>query len=197
MENPAGETAEATQLARKGVELGWDDAVALTYSGYVLGYVSGHLDDSAACVDRALFLNPNLASALGVSSWVKTCLGEPQQAVEHAALAMRLSPLDPRLFAWQFNTGLANFCAGNYEDAALWAARSLRHQPNYPSAMRVMAAGHAMAGRNAEAREIIARLRVMDPALRLSNLADILPPLRRLDDRNRYIEALRMAGLPE
>ena len=31
----------------------------------------------------------------------------------------------------------------------------------------------------------------------LLNLADILPPFRRSDDRNRYIEALRMAGLPE
>jgi len=197
MANPAEEIAEATRLARRAVELGWDDAVALSYGGYVLGYVGGDLDDSAACIDRALFLNPNLAAALGTSSWVKTCLGEPDKAVEHAALAMRLSPLDPRLFAWQFNTGLAHFCAGHYEDAAVWAARSLRHQPNYPSAMRVMAAGQVMSGRSAEAQGTIARLCQLDPALRLSNLADILPPFRRPDDRNRYIEALRMAGLPE
>ena len=63
--------------------------------------------------------------------------------------------------------------------------------------MRVMAAGHAMAGRPAEAQEMIARLCEFDPALRLSNLADVLPPFRRPDDRNRYIEALRKAGLPE
>ncbi|RXT24058.1 hypothetical protein B5P46_19280 [Rhizobium leguminosarum] len=48
-----------------------------------------------------------------------------------------------------------------------------------------------------QARETIARLCLMDPALRLSNLADVLPPFRRPDDRSRYIEALRMAGLPE
>jgi TolB-like protein len=197
MGNHADETAEATHLARKAVELGWDDPIALTYGGYVLGYVGGDLDNSAACIDRALFLNPYLAAALGVSSWVKTCFGEPDRAVEHAALAMRLSPLDPRLFAWQFNTGLAHFCAGNYDAAASWAGKSLRHQPNYPSAMRVMAAGLAMAGRRAEALETTGRLRALDPSLRLSNIADILPPLRRLDDRNRYIEALRMAGLPE
>lgn len=197
MLNPADETAEATRLARRAVELGWDDAVALTYGGYVIGYVGGDLDDSAACIDRAVFLNPNLAAALGVSSWVKACLGEPDKAVEHAALAMRLSPLDPRLFAWQFNTGLAHFCAGHYDDATAWAGKSLRHQPNYPSAMRVMAAGQAMAGRLAQARETIARLCLMDPALRLSNIADVLPPFRRPDDRSRYIEALRMAGLPE
>lgn len=197
MLNPAKETAEATQLARRAVELGWDDAVTLSYGGYVLGYVGGDLDDCAACIDRAVFLNPNLAAALGVSSWVNACLGAPDKAVEHAALAMRLSPLDPRLFAWQFNTGLAHFCAGHYDDAAAWAGKSLRHQPNYPSAMRVMAASQAMAGRLAEARETTARLCLMDPALRLSNLADVLPPFRRPDDRNRYIEALRMAGLPE
>ncbi|MBY3466031.1 adenylate cyclase [Rhizobium laguerreae] len=197
MLHTADETAEATRLARRAVELGWDDAVALTYGGYVIGYVGGDLDDSAACIDRALFLNPNLAAALGVSSWVKACLGEPDKSVEHAALAMRLSPLDPRLFAWQFNTGLAHFCAGHYDDAAAWAGKSLHHQPNYPSAMRVMAASQAMAGRLVQARETIARLCLMDPALRLSNLADVLPPFRRPDDRSRYIEALRMAGLPE
>lgn len=197
MVNPMEEIAEATRLARRAVELGWDDAVALSYGGYVLGYVGGDLDDSAACIDRALFLNPNLAAALGVSSWVKACLGEPDKAVEHAALAMRLSPLDPRLFAWQFNTGLAHFCAGHYDDAVAWAGKSLRHQPNYPSAMRVVAAGHALAGRLAEAREMIARVCEFDPALRLSKLADVLPPFRRLDDRTRYIEALRKAGLPE
>ncbi|KZS52593.1 TolB-like protein/DNA-binding SARP family transcriptional activator [Rhizobium sp. BK226] len=196
MVNPAEETAEATRLARRAVELGWDDAVTLSYGGYVIGYVGGDLDGSAACIDRAVFLNPNLAAALGVSSWVKACLGEPDMAVEHAALAMRLSPLDPRLFAWQFNTGLAHFCAGRYDDATAWAGKSLRHQPNYPSAMRVMAAGQAMAGRIGQAQETVARLCLMDPALRLSNLADVLPPFRRPDDRARYIEALRMAGLP-
>jgi TolB-like protein len=197
MDNPAEEIVEATRLARRAVELGWDDAVALTYGGYVLGYVGGDLDESAACIDRAVFLNPNLAAALGVSSWVRACLGEPDRAVEHAALAMRLSPLDPRLFAWQFNTGLAHFCAGHYDDAAAWAGKSLRHQPNYLSAMRVMAAGQALAGQIAEARETITRLCLLDPALRLSNLAGVLPPFRRSDDRARYIEALQKAGLPE
>ena len=98
------EIAEATRLARRAVDLGRDDAIALSFGGYVLGYVGGDLEESAACIDQALALNPNLAVAWGYSSWVKTCLGEPDKAVEHAALAMRLSPLDPRLFSWQFCT---------------------------------------------------------------------------------------------
>ncbi|TIT50718.1 MAG: adenylate cyclase, partial [Mesorhizobium sp.] len=179
MVDRAEEIAEATRLARRAVELGRDDAIALSYGGYVLGYVGGDLDASAACIDRALALNPNLAAALGVSSWVRACLGEPGKAVEHAALAMRLSPLDPRLFAWQFNSGLAHFCAGHYDDAVAWAGKSLRHQPNYVSAMRVVAAGHALAGRLSEAQQMMARVCEFDPSLRLSNLAEVLPPFYR------------------
>ncbi|RWK92234.1 MAG: adenylate cyclase [Mesorhizobium sp.] len=196
MVDRAGEVAEAVRLARRAVELGRDDAIALSHGGYVLGYVGGELKNSAVCIDRALVLNRNLAAAWGLSSWVRACFGEPDRAVEHAAGAMRLSPLDPRLFAWQFCTGLAHFCAGRYDDAVEWAESSLRSQPNYASAMRVAAAGHALAGRLLEAQQMMARLCAFDPLLRLSNLAEVLPPFYRPDDRSRYIEGLRKAGLP-
>ncbi|MER9482577.1 adenylate cyclase [Mesorhizobium sp. M0494] len=191
------EIAEATRLATRAVDLGREDAMALSFGGFVLGYVSGNLEESVAYIDQALVLNPNLAAAWGYSSWVNICLGEPDKAVEHAARALRLSPLDPRLFSWKFCTGLAYFCAGHYDDAVLWTEKALRHQPNYASSLRVAAASHALAGRLEKAHEMVARLCEFDPTLRLSNLADVLPPFRRLDDRNRYIEGLRRAGLPE
>lgn len=197
MVDRAEEVAEAVRLARRAVELDRDDAIALSHGGYVLGYVGGELKNSAVCIDRALVLNPNLAAAWGLSSWVRACFGEPDRAVEHAAGAMRLSPLDPRLFAWQFCTGLAHFCAGRYDDAVEWAESSLRSQPNYASAMRVAALGHALAGRLLEAQQMMARLCAFDPSLRLSNLAEVLPPFYRPDDRSRYIEGLRKAGLPD
>ena len=125
MVDRAQEIAEAARLARRAVELGRDDAVALSYGGHTLGYVVGDLDDGAAFVDRALVLNSNLAAAWGLSGWMKICFGEPDTAIKHAALAMRLSPLDPRLFVWQFYTALAHLCAGRYDDAALWAERSV------------------------------------------------------------------------
>ena len=42
----------------------------------------------------------------------------------------------------------------------------------------------------------MARLRALDPALRLSNLKDLLP-FRRPEDFARWAEGLRRAGLPE
>jgi len=191
------ETAEAARLARRAVELGRDDAVALSYGGHTLGYVVGDLDDGAAFVDRALVLNSNLAAAWGASSWVKICFGEPEIAIKHAALAMRLSPLDPRLFVWRFYTALAELCAGRYDDAALWGERALRDQPNYGAAMRIAAASHALAGHLVEAQKLTARLSQLDAQLRISNLGDVMPPFRRMEDRATYVEGLRKAGLPE
>jgi len=43
----------------------------------------------------------------------------------------------------------------------------------------------------------MARLREVDPALRLSNLDRVAPPFQRAEDRARFTESLRKAGLPE
>ena len=95
MTAPRQEVPEAARLARRAVDVGRDEAMALSLAGWVLAYVLGDLDDGADFVDRALGLNPNLAIAWGVSGWMKICFGEHNTAIEHAARAMRLSPLDP------------------------------------------------------------------------------------------------------
>src|SRR5258707_560158 len=57
------EIAEGARLARRAVELGGDDAVALTRGGHALAHLAGDVDGGIALIDRALLLNPNLASA--------------------------------------------------------------------------------------------------------------------------------------
>jgi adenylate cyclase len=197
MTDPQQEVAEAARLARRALELGRDEAVALSLGGLVLAYVVGELDDGAAFVNRALGLNPNLAIAWGLSGLMKICLGEHNTAIEHAARAMRLSPLDPFLWAWQHYTALAHYFEGRYDEASSWVEAPLREQLSFMPALRLAAASNALAGRPEQAQKFMARLRHLDPALRLSNLADTMPPLRRSEDRQRWVEGLRKAGLPE
>jgi tetratricopeptide (TPR) repeat protein len=128
---------------------------------------------------------------------MKICFGEHNTAIEHAARAMRLSPLDPRLWVWQFHTAFAHFFASRYDEAASWAERALREQPNYLAALRVAAASNALAGRPEKAQKLMARLRQLDPVLRISNLSDVAAPLRRPEDLAKWEEGLRKAGLPE
>ena len=54
----------------------------------------------------------------------------------------------------------------------------------------------ALAGNQAAAGKAMARLRQIDPELRISNLKDLLP-IRRPEDFSRFKEKASEAGLPE
>src|SRR5262249_11142821 len=79
------ETSEAAWLARRVVELGREDAVALSTTGFTLAYVVGDLDRGVAFIDQALLLNTNLAAAWTFSGWARIFLGEHGVALEHFA----------------------------------------------------------------------------------------------------------------
>jgi TolB-like protein len=59
MEERAKEVTETARLALQAVELGKDDAVALSMGGFALALVVGDVEDGAAFIDQALVRNPN------------------------------------------------------------------------------------------------------------------------------------------
>jgi TolB-like protein/class 3 adenylate cyclase len=191
------EVAEVTRLAQRAVELGKDDAIALAASGWALAYVVRDLGAGAAFIDRALVLNSNLAEAFFCGGWAKNWLGEPEAAIERFARAIRLSPLDPWVIGMRVGTAHAHFFLGRYDEATSWAAMALQDNPDLPPGLRIDAASNAMAGRPVQAHKAIDRLRQLNPALRVSNLKDVLGPYQHAEDLARYEEGLRRAGLPE
>jgi hypothetical protein len=74
---------------------------------------------------------------------------------------------------------------------------ALQDNPDLQHGLRIDAASNAMAGRREQAHKAVARQRQLNPALRVSNLKDVLGPYRHAEDLSRYEEALRQAGLPE
>ena len=192
----AGETAEAARLARRAVELGQDDAIALTRGGHTLGVVLGDIEGAIALIDRALVLDPNFAFAWGCAGWMRACRGEPEAAIERHARAMRLSPLDPNIFQMQSGMAYANLLLRRYDEASAWAEQAFRGQLDYLPAAAFLAASHALAGRTKEARPGIERLRRIDPTLRLSNLEGWFVFFRPQDSAI-VVDGLRKAGLPE
>ena len=105
MTDRAQEIAEGARLARRAVELGRDDAVALTRGGHALGHLTGDLDAGIALLDRAVVLNPNLAAAWFLGGFLRVWHGETDAAIEHFTRAMRLSPLDPEMYRMQAGNG--------------------------------------------------------------------------------------------
>jgi TolB-like protein/class 3 adenylate cyclase/Tfp pilus assembly protein PilF len=190
------EIAEGARLARRAVELGGDDAVALTRGGHALGHLAGDVDGGIALIDRALALNPNLASAWFLGGYLRVCNGEPDGATGYFERAMRLSPLDPEMYRMQAGMAMAHLFAGRFDTASSWAEKAFRQLPSFLGLVGVMAASHALAGRTDEAQRAISHLRQLDPTLRISSLGDWLP-IRRPKDLATFADGLRRAGLQE
>jgi TolB-like protein len=188
--------AEAARLARKAVELGKDDAVALHRAGHALAYVAHEFDAGASFIDRALGISSNLASAWLSSACLRIWIGEPDTVIKHAAHFKRVSPLDPQMPLAQSVSGFAQMFAGRYEEALSQAHQVLQENPDFHPALRLSAAANALIGRLEQSRKSLIRLRQIDPVLRVSNLTD-LTPLCRPQDLARYTEGMRKAGLPE
>jgi TolB-like protein/class 3 adenylate cyclase/tetratricopeptide (TPR) repeat protein len=196
MADVAKESAETAKVARRAVELGRDDAAVLSRAGYALARVVFEPEEGADLIERALVLNPHLSSAWQFGGLLKAFRGEPETAIEHLAHAMRLSPLDPSLYSMQTATALAHFVAGRYDESVLWAEKASREDPNFLPAIRIIATSAGISGQLERAQKAAKRMLEIDPAFRVSRLADHVP-LRRPDDLARYAEGLRRAGLPE
>jgi TolB-like protein/tetratricopeptide (TPR) repeat protein len=190
------EIAETSRLARRAAELGQDDAVALSRGAHALAFVVGDLDAAVTLVERALVLNPNLAGAWWASGWVRLWNGEPDLAIKHLTLAIRLSPLDPHILGMQAGIALSHLLAGRYGEALSWSKKALWEQTNYMTTFLLVAASSAQAGQLAEARKAMVHLRKLDPTLRVANVKD-WAPFRRPEDLASLENGLRKAGLPE
>ncbi|MNQ34488.1 Transcriptional regulator HilA [compost metagenome] len=196
MSDRPAEIAEGIRLARLAVTLGRDDAVALTRGGHALAHLAGEVDGGIALLDRARLLNPNLAPAWFLGGILRALHGETDAAIEHLNHAVRLSPLDPEMFRMQVGMALAHFFAGHFDAAAQWAEKALGNLPSLLVAAALVAASDALGGRMEKANLAMQRLQKLDPSLRLCTLKDWLP-IQRPEDFARFVDGLRLAGLPE
>jgi hypothetical protein len=89
-----------------------------------------------------------------------------------------------------------HFFGGRYEDATSWATIATRQQPNFVTAHRILIATLAVSGRFDEARQACLHALQIDPAQRISGIAD-RTPLRRPADIEKLAQAFRIAGMPE
>jgi TolB-like protein/Tfp pilus assembly protein PilF len=194
MDEAQQQVYEAARLARRAIETGADDAVALGTGGYVLAFVAHELEAGAASVKRALTLNPNFAAGWLYSGWIKIWLGQPDEAVNDLLRAMRLSPLGRGIAGLQAAIAHAHFFAGRHDEAASCALAALREHPYSHPGLRIAVASQAAAGKMDEAKSSAARLRQLDPTITIAKLRKFLGPYQR-DALAKYEAAFGKAGV--
>jgi tetratricopeptide (TPR) repeat protein len=147
-------------------------------------------------LEEAIRLNPNSALGWMVCGWTKVLLGEHRTAIDYLHLALRLSPLDPRIFFTQSSLANAYFFLGNYEQGLTCAATGLRQRPDYVGTLRIAMACNALAGNIEAAQKLWRQVAVLSPSDRVSETRKRMS-YRRDEDVVKLQEAYRIAGMPE
>jgi TolB-like protein/tetratricopeptide (TPR) repeat protein len=192
----AQERDEVRLLARRALELDKDDPSVLATAGYALVHVAGEIEEGAPFLARAVKLDPNLVVARHWSGYVQLWLGNIDAAIGQFEIAMRLNPLDPRMYNSQTGLACAHFLAGRFGEATLWAEAAVGLLPSFVPAHFVLAACHAMSGRIGEARAVCARAVLLDPTVSISSISS-WRPYRRPEHVEKWAQAFRIAGMPE
>jgi TolB-like protein/class 3 adenylate cyclase/tetratricopeptide (TPR) repeat protein len=189
----AREQSEVTRLWQMVARVGNDDGRALASAGWAVAYVLRDLSSAKELIDRAVELNPNLASARLYSGWINLWLGYPELAIEQINRAHRLDPVSFTFSAMAH----ACFFLDRYEEALDQAQHMLRRSPDNSVGFRIGAASAALAGHSDIAHQLAARLQAADPAFSVSRLEKYLGPYKRHDFVEKYAKGLRLAGIPE
>jgi TolB-like protein/class 3 adenylate cyclase len=186
-EDPAADRLTSAVYARRALEVAGDDPGILTHAAQALAYLGEDIGAMMALVDRALALNPNNARSWHVSGILRNWAGQPDLAIEHLEAALRLSPR-ARIGTSLLTIGESHFFARRFEEAVPRLLLAIQEDPSMPHPYRGLAACYAQMGRLDDAREIVARLRDIAPAM--------IPDtnyLRNSEHRELLLSGLRLA----
>jgi TolB-like protein/class 3 adenylate cyclase/Flp pilus assembly protein TadD len=192
---PAQSLAKADAMARRAVELDDRDAEAHTILGVVALFMR-HYDESLRRLETATDINPNLAFAHMWGGGFYALSGPTDKAREMLKDALRLSPRDPANY-WTFAfLGLADFADKRYDEAAEWAQKALHLYAKFPTAHRLLAASCGQLGQTEKARTALNGLLSFAPGTTIATTRAAVP-WKDTAVMERYLDALRKAGLPE
>jgi len=187
-EVPEMASRKAVDLARQALQVAGDDPGILANSAFVLANFGEEIGAMMALVERALALTPSFSRGWFLSGVLRLWASQPDVAIEHAETALRLSPRE-RMGTPLSLIGEAHFFKHEFAEAAPKLLQSVQENPGYPHSYRVLAACYAQMGRLDEARQIIARLRVLTP-----DLVPSAAQLRSPADRDLFLSGLRAAA---
>jgi adenylate cyclase len=186
-ENPEADRLNGTDFARRALEVAGDDPAILAQAAFALAYFGEDIGAMMALVDRALTLNPNYARGWQISGALRQWAGQPEIAIEHVEVALRLSPRT-RIGSSLSVIGGALFLGRRFDQAVPKLLLAIQEDPSYPSSYRWLSACYAHLGRLDEAREIVKQLRAITSVV----IPDV-SQYRNAEHRELLLSGLRLA----
>ncbi len=150
-------------------------------------------------LERALAIDPNLAGARASMGLVSIGIGRAEETEAHVLEALRFSPRDALIYQWFLHVGGAKACLGEYDTAVTWLKKSIDANRNNPLPFFYLAACFAHLGQLDEAREEVKAGFAIDPNFTIKRFRAGIQSGNSifLAQRERLIEGMRLAGVPE
>jgi adenylate cyclase len=184
----------AIRHAHAAIAHGRDDALALSFGGFVMGMLAHDRGAATKAFEAALALSPSCALAYNLGSVVTIFAGDADRGIEWGERAIRLSPFDPMNFAALFSVAVGHFHRGEFEAAAEAAHETFQANPYFSSAHFMLAAAHAKLGHLDKAKAAAQRVLELEPGFTISGLLAAFDVHKSIADPLR--EALLLAELP-
>jgi len=188
--------AEVQQHALRAITLDPENAEALGIYAHWCAREAKDFDRALLFFDRALRLNPSSAFNWGLSALTYCYIGEPDVALQRLKRYRDLA--SPELYFSYFETlyTTAYTFKGDYERAVLAGRRAVEVNPYFVNGYKPLVASLGHLGRREEAQVFINKLIAFEPNFTVQTFGQIYP-IKDANDRDRYMEGLRRAGVPE
>ena len=192
------EVVEGLRLAARAVEIDNEDSEVLWRAASAVLYLGMDVRRAGELIFRALEINPNSSIALTNAGWIELYLGKPDPALDFLQRAERLNPRDPRapLGAIASARSFTYYQRGEYGQAVEWAEKAHAENPQFPSALWLLAAARARLGETIKAANALNQALQIEPKLTISALRTRSMFVKEevwLD----VAKGLRLAGMPE
>jgi adenylate cyclase len=189
--SPKQSLKTAEELVQKALAL--DDHLAEGYAFLGRIYLTKRQYEKALTAgQRACDLAPNSSFVHAALGFTLRNAGRPEEAITYFKKAIRLNPFPP---AWYLTSlGGAYFMLGRHEEAIAEFKNGLQLAPESVFSRLGLAAAYSELGREEHARVEAAEVLKLDPKFTLVSHAKGLL-YKNKDDTDRYLAALRKAGL--
>jgi len=149
-------------------------------------------DKSIVQAEKALALNPNSVSAHFFVGKTLSFAGRWEESIPEYKKAIRVNPIPSGNQLWSL--GLSYAYTGQYDEAIKWCEKAVRQEPNDLLARMMMTVVYSLSGKDEQARAEAAEVLRIQPKFSVKKFEKKLT-YKRKEDRERFLGALRKAGL--
>ena len=191
----AASLESAEDMCLRAIRIDPDNAEALGIYAHICSWKKD-FNSALHHFDRALRSNPNLSFVWALSAITHCYIGKPDDALKRMERYRALSPFDPYFCFFESIYATAYTIRGDYQNAIVYGRRAVKANPQFINGYKPLIASLGHLGEIDEARQFVEKVRALEPNFTLKRFAKEYP-IQKEYDRERYVEGLRLAGVPE